>query len=64
MLNETTSNAPFAYRIKDFCAQMGISPSTLWKLAKEDKIRLVRIGGCTLVPASEVPRLLNKEAER
>lgn len=53
---------PFAYRIKDFCNRMGISPSTLWKLAKEEKIKLIRVAGRTLVPASEVVRLLDGKA--
>ena len=62
MHNNTASDAPLAYRIKDFCRLIGISPSTLWKLAKEEKIRLVRIAGRTLVPASEIVRLLDGEA--
>lgn len=62
MHNNTAADAPLAYRIKDFCRLIGISPSTLWKLAKEDKIKLVRVAGRTLVPASEAKRLLNGEA--
>ena len=64
MQKDTATDNPLAYRIKDLCLLMGISPSTLWKLAKQDKIRLIRVGGRTLVPASEVARLLSGEVAR
>jgi excisionase family DNA binding protein len=53
---------PLAYRVKDFCSRIGISASTFWKLVSRGEIRVVRIGGRTLVPASEVTRLLSGEA--
>jgi excisionase family DNA binding protein len=56
------SNLPFAYRVKDFCARIGISPSTFWKLVSRGEIRVIRIGGRTLVPAAEVSRILSGEA--
>jgi excisionase family DNA binding protein len=55
------SEIPLAHRVKDFCKRIGISPSTFWKLVSQQKIRVVRIGGRTLIPHSEVLRLLNTE---
>lgn len=55
------SEIPFAHRVKDFCQRIGISPSTFWKLVSQQKIRVIRIGGRTLIPHSEVLRLLNTE---
>lgn len=49
---------PFALRVKDFCQRIGISPSTFWVLVKSGKIRVIRISGRTLVPFSEVGRIL------
>jgi predicted site-specific integrase-resolvase len=46
-----------AFRIKDFCLRMGISPSTFWKYNKAGKIRVIRIGGRVLVPSAEALRI-------
>ncbi|WP_363351393.1 helix-turn-helix domain-containing protein [Methylocystis echinoides] len=56
------NNSPLAYRVKDFCTRVGICPATFYKLVKLGKIRVVKIGGRTLVPAAEADRLLNGEA--
>ena len=58
MHNQTTAETPFAYRIKDFCTRIGISPSTFWKLVAEEKIRVIRIGGRTLIPHAEAVRIV------
>lgn len=55
--NTETSSKPIAYRVSDFCAAMGISRSTFYKLAKDDRIRTVQIGGRRLIPAVEAQRL-------
>ncbi|WP_371134828.1 helix-turn-helix domain-containing protein [Methylocystis sp.] len=55
------SGQPLAYRVKDFCARVGICPATFYKLVKLKKIRVVKFGGRTLVPASEVDRLLGED---
>jgi excisionase family DNA binding protein len=62
MEDKQDSNSPLAFRVKDFCARIGISPSTFWKLVSRGEIRVIRIGGRTLVPATEVSRLLSGEA--
>jgi excisionase family DNA binding protein len=51
---------PLAYGVNDFCRRIGVSPSTFWKLVAEEKIHVTRIGGRTLIPASEVARLLRE----
>lgn len=51
--------APLAYQVKPFCRRVGISPATFYKLLKLGKIKIVKIGGRTLVPASEAERLLS-----
>lgn len=52
-----------AYRIVDACRALGVGRSTIYKLAAEGKLRLVRIGGRTVVPASEIERLANEGSE-
>ena len=61
MLNPTNAEAekPLAYRVKPFCQRVGISPATFYKYVGLRKIRVVKIGGRTLVPASEAERLLS-----
>jgi len=53
-------SAPLALRVNDFCARMGVSPSTFWKFVQLGKIRVVRCGGRTLVPAEEAARILRE----
>ena len=52
-----TTLDPKARRIKDACTALGVGKSTLYKLASEGKLRMVRIAGRTLVPESEIDRL-------
>jgi excisionase family DNA binding protein len=51
-----------ARRVNDACRAIGIGRSTLYKLAADDKIKLVRILGRTLVPESEIERLVKEGA--
>jgi len=51
------------YSINETCATLGISRSTIWRLEKAKKIRIVTIGRRRIVPGSEIDRLLgNQEA--
>jgi predicted site-specific integrase-resolvase len=61
MSNPTNSEAekPLAFRVKPFCRRVGISPATFYKYVGLGKIRVVKIGGRTLVPANEAERLLS-----
>lgn len=51
---------PRARRINDASATLGIGRSTLYKMAAAGKIRLVKIGNRTVVPESEIDRLLGE----
>ena len=56
--------APFdhhrAYQIPEACARLQISKSSLWKYAALGKIKLVRIGGRTVLSGRELTRLLEE----
>jgi excisionase family DNA binding protein len=54
------NNQPFSLRVKDFCKRIGISPSTFWKHVAAGKLKVVRFGGRTLVPYTEVERFLRE----
>ena len=55
-------NCPRARRINDACAALQISRSHLYALAAAGRIKLIRIGGRTLVPETEVDRLAEEGA--
>ena len=58
-MNEPMPGEPavMARRVPDACRAIGIGKSTLYKLAAEGKVRLIRIAGRTVVPESEIIRL-------
>lgn len=47
-----------SYRFKAGCAELGISPATGWRLVKAKKLKTVKIAGCTMIPGSEIARLI------
>lgn len=61
-MTQTTTplTAPRAYRISDACRTLGIGRSTVYKLASQGRLRLARIAGRTVVPASEIDRLASE----
>ena len=61
IFEEKATEKPFAHRVKDFHERFGISASTFWKLVSHGQIRVVKLGGRTLVPQTEVDRILKKE---
>lgn len=56
------SNRAAAYRVREGCAALGISRAHLYALEKRKKIRLVRVGRRTLIPADEIDRLVREGA--
>lgn len=56
------SDAPKARRVPEACRAIGISKAMLYKLASQGKVRLVHIGGRTVVPESEIDRLASDGA--
>ena len=53
---------PLAWRVNDACRRLSLSRATLYKLASQGKLRLVKVAGRTLVPDAEIERLANGEA--
>lgn len=51
-----------AYRIPDACRALSISRAHLYYLASKGKLRLVKIGGRTVLPATEITRILGEVA--
>jgi excisionase family DNA binding protein len=51
-----------AYRIPDFCWRYGVSRSTAYKLAKEGRLRLVKIGGRSLILHEDAEALMRPGA--
>lgn len=51
-----------AYRIPDACRVLAISRAHLYCLASKGKLRLVKIGGRTVIPATEIARILGEAA--
>lgn len=63
-MSTTTSESVerLAYRINDACKAIGIGRSKLYSLNREGKLKIVKLGGRSVVPASEVRALLEREA--
>ena len=51
-----------AYRIPEFCWRYGIGRSTAYKLAKEGRLRFVKIGNRTLILYDDAEALLREGA--
>ena len=56
------AHPPKGRRVNDACAALGIGRSSLYKLRAQGKIRMVTIGGRTIVPESEIERLASEGA--
>lgn len=50
-----------AYRINEFAEMLGVSRATIWNRIAAGQLKVVRFGGATLVPSSELDRLLKGE---
>ena len=62
-MNITTATSPAqprAHSFRDGQRIIGISRSTFYRLEAANKIKLLRIGRRTLIPASEIERLINE----
>jgi excisionase family DNA binding protein len=52
---------PAAWRIKDGAAQLGVSRSSIYKMAAKGEILLLKIGGRVVIPDAEIQRLASAE---
>jgi excisionase family DNA binding protein len=61
---KTESEAPqLAWSVRDSAHRLGIGRSTIYKLATEGKLRLVKVAGRTLILDTEIARLLTEGAQ-
>lgn len=49
-----------AYTVKNLAKKIQLSESMLWKLIKNGQVKTIKIGRRTLVPASELTRILTR----
>jgi excisionase family DNA binding protein len=47
----------FAYSINEACQMLSLGRTSLYEMAKNGELKLIRIAGRTLVPLSEIERL-------
>ena len=52
-------SAPVTDTVDDFCSSLNIGRTTFYKLVKEGRIKLVKLGRRSLVPRTERDRLLS-----
>lgn len=57
-----TEPAPLAYSPDEACRVLSIKKSNLYNLIRAGKIRVVKLGRRTLIPAASLHRLINDEA--
>lgn len=55
------ATAPLSYRLSDCASLVGISVSGLRNLIRDGRLRAVRHGRITLIPAAELHRLAGSE---
>lgn len=48
-----------AYGVEDAATAMSVGKSTVWRWIQDGKLRTVKLGGRTLIPRSELLKLLN-----
>mgnify|MGYP000893374947 FL=1 len=49
---------PLALRPQAAADMLSVDRTTLYKWERENRLRMVRVGGATLVPMSEIKRIL------
>jgi len=59
----SNERAPLAYSPKEACAALSIGKTKLYALIKERRLRAVRLGCRTLIPAESLRALLDEGKE-
>ncbi|QLP97479.1 MAG: helix-turn-helix domain-containing protein [Rhodoblastus sp.] len=49
-----------AYKVEEAAQKLSLSRASIYRLSKAGSIRIVKIAGRTVVPASEIARLLGE----
>ena len=52
---------PIANTITDSCSRLGIGRTLLYDLIKQGKLRPIKLGSRTLIPESELQRLVTEQ---
>ena len=52
------------YRVREVAEMLGIHERTVWRWFRESRLKRVKVGGTTLVPADEVARLIRPTASQ
>jgi excisionase family DNA binding protein len=55
--------APVAYTVRIFGQKLSLSESFIWKQISDGRLRAIRVGRRTLVPHSELIRLLGTSVD-
>lgn len=50
--------APLAHRIPDACRRLGVGRSSLYELIKSGELRSIKIGSRTLIPETDIQKLI------
>jgi len=61
MSNIGTEPAKLAFTVAEFLRAVGIGRTSFYELVKSGKIRVIKLGGRTLVPRDEAERLARGE---
>lgn len=52
------ASAPLAHRIPEACERIGLGRSRLYDMIRRGEINAIKIGGRTLIPESELQRIV------
>jgi excisionase family DNA binding protein len=58
---DSSYSRPLAYSIKDACSVSSLGRTTLYSHMKSGRLKAIRVGGRTLIPAESLHNLLNGE---
>lgn len=57
-LANTSNLTPAAYTIRDACQLLSISRSHLYQMTASGRLRMIKLGTSSRIPASEIDRIL------
>lgn len=60
LLHRLTADGKLAYSVAETTRALGVCRATVWNLAKRGHLKMKRVAGRTLVPATEIARLLSQ----